>query len=553
MQKSPHAMNQPSAVPDPPNIAPAVPTLHRGDKPHGSLGHNLRSLSLLCASVSLWFSFLFLIFALLTPSATADTLAEIQARGKLIWGGDAEGGGPYVYPDPAKPRERIGFEVDLAAALAEQLGVKAQFMQGGWDDLPALLETRAIDMVLNGYELTAARAGRMRATSPYYVFRFVLMAPRKGSTVHDWADLHAGAGGRKPRVGVLSSSGAFFFMQKKYGDQIDLKSYDANTDALREVETGKLDATVVDLPIAQFYGDQFAGLEQAGEPIRGGVYVAYVRLDDERLCDALNQGLADLLKTGRLREIYQRYGLWNADQDELAAMQGKSTDELGIRATRYTPWQVFVERGPLLLDGAWMTVKLACLSMPLAIVVGLAIALGRLYGPAPMRWLLVTYVEVIRGTPLLLQLYVIFYLLPQIGLVIRPMAAAILGLAINYSAYESEIYRAGLRAVPRGQMEAALALGMTTWQALRRIIVPQAVRIVIPPVTNDFIALFKDTSMCSIITVMELTGAYRQQRNDTQATIVLAVMTGTLYLLMSVPLSHVASRLEKRMRQGRSR
>ncbi len=230
-------------------------------------------------------------------------------------------------------------------------------------------------------------------------------------------------------------------------------------------------------------------------------------------------------------------------------MQGKSTDELGIQATRYTPWQVFVERGPLLLDGARMTVKLACLSMPLAIAAGLAIALGRLYGPGPLRCLLVTYVEIIRGTPLLLQLYVIFYLLPQIGLVIHPMAAAILGLAINYSAYESEIYRAGLRAVPRGQMEAALALGMTTWQALRRVIVPQAVRIVIPPVTNDFIALFKDTSMCSIITVMELTGAYRQQRNDTQATVVLAVMTGTLYLLMSVPLSHLASRLEKRMRK----
>ncbi len=471
----------------------------------------------------------------------------------MVWGGDAEGGGPYVYPDPANPRERIGFEVGLADALAAQLGVKAQFKQGGWDDLPALLETGAIDMVLNGYELTATRAGRMRATSPYYVFRFVLMAPREGGTVHDWADLHPDARGRKPQVGVLSSSGAFFFMQKKYGDQIDLKSYDANTDALREVETGKLDATVVDLPIAQFYGDQFEGLQQAGEPIRGGVYVAYVRQSDERLCDALNQGLAELLKTGRLREIYQRYGMWNADQDELAAMQGKSTDELGIRATRYTAWQVFVERGPLLLDGAWMTVKLAFLSMPLAIAAGLAIALGRLYGPGALRWLLVTYVEVIRGTPLLLQLYVIFYLLPQIGLVIHPMAAAILGLAINYSAYESEIYRAGLRAVPRGQMEAAQALGMTTWQALRRIIVPQAVRIVIPPVTNDFIALFKDTSMCSIITVMELTGAYRQQRNDTQATVVLAVMTGTLYLLMSVPLSHLASRLEKRMRGKQTR
>ncbi len=101
-----------------------------------------------------------------------------KARGELVWGGDAEGGGPYVYPDPAHPKERIGFEVELADALAAQLGAKAEFKQGGWDDLPgAARDSGQIDMVLNGYELTATRAGRMRATSPYYVFRFVLMAP----------------------------------------------------------------------------------------------------------------------------------------------------------------------------------------------------------------------------------------------------------------------------------------------------------------------------------------------------------------------------------------
>ena len=140
----------------------------------------------------------------------------------------------------------------------------------------------------------------------------------------------------------------------------------------------------------------------------------------------------------------------------------------------------------------------------------------------------------------------IFYLLPQIGLPILPIPAAILGLAVNYSAYEAEIYRAGILAVPRGQMEAALALGMSTSQAVRRIILPQAMRIVIPPVTNDFIALFKDTSVCSVITVMELTGAYSVQRNDTLATAELAAMTALLYLAMSVPLAQLARQIERR-------
>ena len=116
------------------------------------------------------------------------------------------------------------------------------------------------------------------------------------------------------------------------------------------------------------------------------------------------------------------------------------------------------------------------------------------------------YVEVLRGTPLMLQLFAIFFLLPKIGLRrCRLSWPAIAGLAINYSAYEAEIYRAGLQAIPRGQMEAALALGMSRSLAIRRIILPQAFRIVIPPVTNDFIALFKDTSVCSVITIVELT------------------------------------------------
>jgi polar amino acid transport system substrate-binding protein len=124
--------------------------------------------------------------------------------------------------------------------------------------------------------------------------------------------------------------------------------------------------------------------------------------------------------------------------------------------------------------------------------------------------------------------------------------AAILGLAINYSAYEAEIYRAGLLAIPIGQMEAALALGMSRGQALRRIVVPQAVRLVVPPVTNDFIALFKDTSVCSAITVVELTKLYSIQSNSTGAYIELAVVTGLLYFAMSYPLSLVARRLERR-------
>jgi polar amino acid transport system substrate-binding protein len=147
----------------------------------------------------------------------------------------------------------------------------------------------------------------------------------------------------------------------------------------------------------------------------------------------------------------------------------------------------------------------------------------------------------------MLQLFVLFFLLPQIGLELPALVAGVLGLAINYSAYEAEIYRAGLQAIPAGQMEAALSLGMSRRLALRRVIVPQAVRIVIPPVTNDFIALFKDTSVCSVISIVELTKRYSILANSTGGVIEFALATAFLYMVMSIPLSALARRFEKRL------
>lgn len=216
---------------------------------------------------------------------------------------------------------------------------------------------------------------------------------------------------------------------------------------------------------------------------------------------------------------------------------------------------VVKQRGSFLIKAAGMTVLLSCVSMPLAIMIGLTMALFRLYGSKLAAVPATIYVEIVRGTPLVLQLYVIYFLVPEMLQAIFPGSqfsisafwSAVIGLAINYSAYEAEIYRAGLQAIPKGQMEAALSLGMTRNMALRRIIIPQATRIVIPPVTNDFIALFKDTAVCSVITVVELSKEYYIQARNTGAIVELGILTALLYLAMSYPLSLLAGRLEKRL------
>jgi polar amino acid transport system substrate-binding protein len=210
-----------------------------------------------------------------------------------------------------------------------------------------------------------------------------------------------------------------------------------------------------------------------------------------------------------------------------------------------------------------VTLALAGLSMPLAVLIGLIVALGRswhsveLAGPGIgsslvarlCRAPLTLYIEIVRGTPLAFQLFVVYFVLPELGLTIGAFWAGVLALAVNYSAYEAEIFRLGLQAIPRGQMEAALALGMPRRLAIRRIILPQAVRVVIPATANDFIALFKDTAVCSVIAVEELSKQYSMGAKSTGLFLEMAAMASVLYLLMSYPLSLLASGLDRRLKR----
>ncbi|APW62424.1 ABC transporter substrate-binding protein/permease [Paludisphaera borealis] len=498
----------------------------------------------LCAPT---FSRLFLtglaLITLLGPCVRGDALDDVRARGRLRYGSDMEGGGPYAFPDPRTPRDVTGFEVEMMHLLARDLGATAEFSQGQWDKLLPVLDSNRIDVVVNGYEWTDVRLRDHLATRPYYIYQLQLMG-RKGGEIRSWADLkRIRHKGRRWTVGVLVGSAADVFADEQAGDSIQVVRFDGATDAMLAVQNGQYDFTLQDQPAALFYRDRFPGLELVGPPESHGYYVIYTRKEDARLRDALDESLGRLIASGELRRIDEKYGIWTEAQTELASFDGPIAAVSGLRIAG--GWELLSRYRARLLDAAVVTLGLSFGSMPLAMALGLAIALGRLYGPKSLRALLGGYVELIRGTPLMLQLFVLFYLLR-----LPPWVAGIGGLAINYSAYEAEIYRAGLQAVPPGQMEAALALGMSRRMALRRVIVPQAVRIVIPPVTNDFIALFKDTSVCSVITLVELTKQYSILANSTGGAIEFALATAFLYMMMSVPLSWFSRWSEARLASG---
>lgn len=516
------------------------------------------------------------------PTPALGTPTELGARpgAELVYCGDQEGGGPFIYPSPDDPRRLIGSDVDVAEALARRLGRPLRFQQGAWDRLPELVLAHKCDLIINGYERTPARAHALAASLPYQVYALAFLArkdappeltlealqPRTTTTTSPT---------RRWRIGALTGSSADTWLRKYTGAHVDVVTYDGNTDAMREVETRKLDGTLQDTPIAAFYGPRFPALEVRGAPVEPGYYVVYARPDERALIEAIDRALLAMIHNGELAQLLGRYGTWDPLQAELAQIAAHA-ELFGVEAAEPTPatsdphamgtrtptasvhvgarprgLEVARRYGGILLESAGLTVILSLLSFPLAVALGLLVALGRAYGPRPLALLLGGYVEVLRGTPLMLQLYALFFLLPELGVALPAFATAIVGLAVNYSAYEAEIHRAGLQAVPPGQLEAALSLGMTRAQALRRVVVPQALRTVIPPVMNDFIALFKDTSVCSVVTLIELTKRFSVLSQSTQATVELMVLTALLYLLMSWPASAAARAVERALaREG---
>lgn len=213
------------------------------------------------------------------------------------------------------------------------------------------------------------------------------------------------------------------------------------------------------------------------------------------------------------------------------------------------PWlSLMIESLPSLLWACVLfTIPLTVLSFVFGIGVGFVAALARLFAPWPVAAFVRFYVWIIRGTPLLVQLFLIFYGLPSIGIVLDAFPAALIGFTLNVGAYTSEIIRAVLVAVPKGQWEAAYSIGMTWPQSMRRIILPQAGRIAVPPLSNTFISLIKDTSLAAAITVPELFRAGQRIVATSYEPLVLYIQVALIYLVVSSVLSALQGRLEKRL------
>lgn len=472
--------------------------------------------------------------------------AQTSSSKILRWGADSEGGAPYIFQDPADPSRVIGFEVDFVNALAEELGVQPEFVQNQWDGLIPGLQRGNYDIAVNGLEITEDRKAEINFSEPYYITYEQLTVQKNTYDINSLADCKGKV------VGTLKFSLAHRILEAEGG--IEVRSYDGQMNAYEDLASGRLDAVLMDYPIALYYGRPHPKLKFSGAPIGQMAYGIGIRKEDRPLLNEINLALEKLAQSGKLREIFERWGLWTVPMAEFLKDLRPSTatpaayeaylNAIGMERTWKEKTLQYLGYLPLLGEGAIRTIQLTILGMLIAIVLGLLLALMRLYTPAPFSQFALAYVEITRGTPLLLQLYFIYYGLPNIGVKLDPFAAALLGLGLNYAAYEAENYRAGILSIPRSQMEAALALGMTRLQALRHIIVPQAMRLVIPPVTNDFISLLKDSSLVSVITMVELTKVYGQLASTYYDYFGIGLLTAALYFLIGLPFVRLSRTVE---------
>lgn len=493
---------------------------------------------------------LFLLFTL----SFAVMAAHAEEVKKLRWGADIESGAPFSYKSTDNVDKIIGFEAEIVDALATELGMQAEFVQNSWDGLVEGLKRKDYDIIVNGLEITEERSKEVHFSKPYYYTAEVLAVRADEEKIHSLEDC------RGRRVGTLGASLAERILREQ-PFAITILTNTEEVHLYSDLALGRTDAVFLDEPIALYYAKPNKELKLVGAPVGEMLYGIATRKSDTVFSAQIDQALTRLIANGKLRNILERWNLWNEKTAQAWSMSAEynskpvafedyvkfawSEKTLGDRLKKYGSYL------PLLGRGALMTLQVSLLSMILAMAMGLILALARLYGSSIVSGLALGYIELFRGTPLLIQLYLIFYGLPHLGLRLDSFTAAIIGLGLNYGACEAENYRAGVLSISRAQVDAAYALGMNWFQSLRHVILPQSMRIVLPPMTNDFIALLKDSSLVSAISMVELTTTYGQLASSSFDYLGIGLVTALIYFLIGLPFVRLSRYFEMRLNRSR--
>ena len=471
---------------------------------------------------------LLLLLLFYAPSHAQTPLARVRSSGVLRIGTDA------TYP-PFENKEGDdfkGFDIDLGNAIAKEMGVRAVFVNSNFQGIFPALQNGSFDVVISALTITPERSKSLLFSDPYYDAGQVVAIRNDRQDIAGVDDL------RGKRAGVQLNTTGQFELEKRGG--VAVSKFDTMDLAMLALQNGQIDAVVGDAPTVRYMIRQnFRNLKVVGPQFTDEKYGIALAPGSEDLQQEINVALKHL-KESKYNQIYNT---WFGEEAEKAAEQ-----KAALTKPKAFDLSLLSRVWPFFLKGVWLTARLALLSLLLGLPIGLLLALARVQSLRLLSAPAAIYVEVMRGTPLLVQIIFIHYGIPQaFGLSSPdPYISGTIALTLNSAAYISEIIRAGILSIDAGQMEAARSLGMSHWQAMRRIILPQTFRRVVPPLTNEGIALLKDSSLVSVLALEELTRVGSQLVGVYAAPLTIWPMVALLYLLLTFPLTRVSEYLERR-------
>lgn len=441
----------------------------------------------------------------------------------------------------------IGFEIDLVNEIGKRLNRPVNIINVPFNGLFAAVQSGRIDIAMSSIGITDKRLESVAFTQPFYDSDQSLTVVR-GSGITSLEDLRG-----QIVAADTGSTGDIWATanQEKYGFA-EIRRYEGLAPAMLDVVIGRVKGYISDIPALQYYTKDKPNLEVVERIPTGGRYALMLGKNSAILND-VNDTISILKEEGFVNQLHLKwYGTLAEESTSTARVVPMPTTSDGLIfnfVETFLNMDVFLQTYPMLIDGLFTTIQLGILAIVAGLILGLILALLKLYAHKAVRIIVKAYIDVFRSIPLLVLLIIIFYALPFVGISLSPFYAAAVALTVVSGAYTAEIFRAGIEAIPKGQFEASEALGLSYKDMMVDVILPQAIKVVIPPLTNNCINVIKDTALASVVAMPDLL------KQATQAEAVAAnptplIATAVSYLAFLLPLVLWVSGLEKKFKAG---
>ncbi|MFC7370470.1 ABC transporter substrate-binding protein/permease [Fictibacillus iocasae] len=437
---------------------------------------------------------------------------------------------PYEYIDTAKSNEIIGFDIDIAKHIADELGYNLVVKDMDFNGLVPAVDSGRVDFVMAGMTPNEERKQKVDFSKIYYSAQQLIVTNDKN--IKEIEDLKGKALG--VQLGSIQEKEA-----KKITDKVDevkLEKRNKIPDLVQELQTGRIDAAIIEDGVAVEYLNKNSKLKAFVIPNTGSAGSAAAFPKGSKLTEQFNQEIDKMKESGELDKLVQKWFKIEKKDSEKEDTSGIDFSAISI---------------PFILKGIITTLKFVSVSIVLGFFLGSLLALMKIAKFAPLRWFADAYTSIFRGTPLILQLLFFYFATPQLtGYEISPFLAGVLTFGLNSAAYISEIIRAGINAVDKGQREASLALGVPYSKMMRQIILPQALKNILPALMNEFITLTKESAIIAVIGVMDIMRRSQIVGADTYRYFEPLIVAGLIYYVMVMALTVLGRMVERRMSRG---